>query len=174
LRLLARLNDIAAGDARLAAAARAVGADVPVCLDAKARVMRGLGEILSAPLSLPALPAVLVNPGVPLPTRAVFSAFAGTRGNENPLGDVPATLNALIDFLGAHGNDLTQAAIACAPQVEAALTALRDLPGARLARMSGSGPTCFALFATADAATGAARQLAGEQPGWWVRATTIG
>jgi 4-diphosphocytidyl-2-C-methyl-D-erythritol kinase len=173
LRLLARLNGIAAGDARLATAALVVGADVPVCLDAKARVMRGLGEILSAPLSLPVLPAVLANPNVPLPTRAVFAAFAGTRGNENPLGAVPAKLDALIGFLAEHGNDLTKAAIACAPQVDAVLTALRGLPGARLARMSGSGPTCFALFATAAAAAAAARQLAGEHPGWWVRATTI-
>jgi len=173
LRLLARLNGIAVGDARLAAAALAVGADVPVCLEAKARVMRGLGEILLAPLSLPALPVVLVNPGVPLPTRAVFAAFAGSGGHEKPLGAVPTTFDALVGFLAEHGNDLTRAAIACAPQVEATLTALRGLPGARLARMSGSGPTCFALFVTADAAAAAARQLAGEQPGWWVRATTI-
>ena len=173
LRLLARLNGIAAGDARLASAALAVGADVPVCLAAKARVMRGLGEILLAPLSLPALPALLVNPGVPLPTGAVFKAFAATGSHEKPLGALPATLDALIGFLAEHGNDLARAAIACAPEVDAVLTALSGLPGARLARMSGSGPTCFALFATADAAAAAARQLAGEQPGWWVRATTI-
>ena len=173
LRLLARLNGLAADDARLAAAALAVGADVPVCLDAKARVMSGLGEILGPALVLPAVPAVLVNPGVPLPTRAVFAAFNATRRDESPLGAVPTTPDALIDFLAAHGNDLTAAAIACAPQVEAVLTALRGLPGARLARMSGSGPTCFALFATADAAAAAARALAAAQPGWWVRATAI-
>jgi 4-diphosphocytidyl-2-C-methyl-D-erythritol kinase len=171
LRLLARLNGIA-GD-ELAAAALAVGADVPVCIETKARVMRGLGEILSVTLALPALPAVLVNPGVPLPTRDVFAAYAGKRGDEKPLGDVPTTFDALIDFLAAHGNDLTEAAIACAPQVRQVLEALRDLPRARLARMSGSGPTCFALFATTDAAETAAHQLAVRQPNWWVRATTI-
>ena len=170
LRLLARLNGIA-GDA-LAAAALRVGADVPVCIDAKARVMRGLGEILSPPLALPVLPAVLVNPGVPVPTRDVFAALAGKYG-EKPLGGVPTTIDALIDFLAGHGNDLTEPAIACAPQVKEVLTALHDLRGVRLARMSGSGPTCFALFATAAAAEAAARQLASLQPNWWVRSTTI-
>jgi 4-diphosphocytidyl-2-C-methyl-D-erythritol kinase len=171
LRLLARLNGI--GAVELADAALAVGADVPVCLDAKARVMRGLGEILSAPLSLPALPALLVNPGVPLSTRAVFVAFAGARGSEKPLGAVPTTTDALIGFLGEHGNDLTQAAISCAPEIEAVLDALARLPGARLARMSGSGPTCFALFGTPAQAAAAAQQLAARHRGWWVRPTAI-
>jgi 4-diphosphocytidyl-2-C-methyl-D-erythritol kinase len=135
--------------------------------------MSGLGEILGPLLALPAVPAVLVNPGVPLPTRAVFAAFNATPRDESPLGAVPTTPDALIDFLAAHGNDLTEAAIVCAPQVEAVLTALRGLPGARLARMSGSGPTCFALFASTDEAAAAARALAAAQPGWWVRATAI-
>ncbi len=173
LRLLAQVNGLAHDDARLAAAALAVGADVPVCLDARARVMRGLGEILSPPLSLPALPAILVNPGVPVPTRDVFAAFARLRGDAKPLGTVPTTADALIDFLARQGNDLTAAAIACAPQVEGVLAAMRALPGVRLARMSGSGPTCFALFATAVEATAAARQLGAAQASWWVQATTI-
>jgi 4-diphosphocytidyl-2-C-methyl-D-erythritol kinase len=171
LRLLARLNGIA--EHELAAAALAVGADVPVCLDPRSRVMQGLGEILGPGLALPPLPALLVNPGVPLPTRDVFAALAGKRGEEMPLGEVPTTFDALIDFLAEHGNDLTEAAIACAPQVEEVLEALRGLPGVRLARMSGSGPTCFALFATAEAAATAARQLKGLQRNWWVRATHI-
>ena len=82
LRLLARLNGLAADDARLAAAALAVGADVPVCLDAKARVMSGLGEILGPALKLPALPALLVNPGVPVPTRAVSPRFRSSRATK--------------------------------------------------------------------------------------------
>ena len=173
LRLLALLNGIAADDQRLADAARAVGADVPVCLAAKARVMRGLGEILGPVLSLPALPALLVNPGVPLPTRAVFSALTIKPRNDSALDEIPTTLDALIDFLAAHGNDLTEPAIACEPTVAAVLTALRGLPGVRLARMSGSGPTCFALFGTSDEAAAAARRLAAAQPGWWVRSTAI-
>ncbi len=75
LRLLARANRIALGDPRLHEAARATGADVPVCLDPRPRVMRGIGEILSAPLELPRLPAVLVNPGVAVPTKDVFAGL---------------------------------------------------------------------------------------------------
>lgn len=173
LRLLARLNEISPTDERLAAAAFAVGADVPVCVEAKARTMRGLGEILSPPLKLPALPTLMVNPGVPLPTRNVFAAYARLPGDTAPLGEVPTAFDVLIDFLAAQGNDLTAAAIACAPQVEAVLAALRGLAGVRLVRMSGSGPTCFALFSTAEDAAAAARRLAAERADWWVRATMI-
>lgn len=173
LRLLAELNGLAADDPRLADAARVVGADVPVCLAAKARVMRGLGEILGPVLTLPALPTVLVNPGVPLPTRAVFAALTIKLRYNGTLDAVPTTLDTLIDFLVAHGNDLTEPAVACAPAIETVLTTLRSLPGVRLARMSGSGPTCFALFGTAAEAAAAEQVLAAAQPGWWVRATTI-
>jgi 4-diphosphocytidyl-2-C-methyl-D-erythritol kinase len=171
LRLLARLNALAPDDARLTAAARATGADVPVCLDPRPRVMRGVGERLSDPVDLPALPALLVNPRVPLATGAVFAAF--TKGSEVLLGAVPAERNALIDFLGRHGNDLMRPAVACAPVVDEVLAELGALPGARCARMSGSGPTCFALFESADEAAAAARHLAAARKGWWVRAVTL-
>ena len=172
LRLLARANGIALDDPRLAAAALSVGADVPVCLAAKARVMRGIGEILSAPVGLPPLPAVLVNPGVATATRDVFKAFAGLHGDATPLGEVPQT--GVVEFLHAHSNDLTAAAIACVPVVGAVLDVLAALPAVRLSRMSGSGSTCFALFDSATAAAGAAESLANAYPGWWVAATTLG
>jgi 4-diphosphocytidyl-2-C-methyl-D-erythritol kinase len=172
LRLLARANGIALDDPRLAEAAVSVGADVPVCLAAKARVMRGIGEILSAPLALPRLSAVLVNPGVPTATRDVFRAFAGMHGETTPLGDVPQ--DGLVDFLQAHGNDLTPAAIACVPVIGEVLDVLAGLPGARLARMSGSGSTCFAIFDGAAAAAAAAQTLTQAYPDWWVAATTLG
>jgi 4-diphosphocytidyl-2-C-methyl-D-erythritol kinase len=94
------------------------------------------------------------------------------RGDATPLGELPRT--GLLDFLRVHGNDLTPAAIACAPIVGAVLEALAALPGARLARMSGSGSTCFALFDTAQAAAKAADMLRADRPGWWVAATTLG
>src|SRR5262252_7808990 len=75
LRLLARANGLAPDDPRLFAAARESGADVPVCLEARARVMRGIGDVLSPPLDFPGLPALLVNPGVAVPTRDVFAAL---------------------------------------------------------------------------------------------------
>jgi 4-diphosphocytidyl-2-C-methyl-D-erythritol kinase len=177
LRLLARANDIAPDDARLASAARATGADVPVCLDPRARVMRGVGDVLSEPVVMPRLDAVLVNPGVPLSTREVFARFDGGPGSGRTapgLGRVPHQLDAMISFLGEHGNDLTEAAMACAREVAQVLRALRALRGVRLARMSGSGPTCFALFASAGEASAAARLLADTNRDWWVCPTTVG
>ena len=176
LRLLARVNGLPGDHPALAAAALETGADVSVCLACKARVMRGVGERLSPPLALSALPAVLVNPGVPLSTRDVFKAFAGMHGSDKPLPTVPAETDAatLIDFLAATGNDLTAPAVACAPAVGEVLDALLELPNVRLARMSGSGPTCFALFDGAAQAAAAAKQLKAARPGWWVEATTLG
>lgn len=174
LRLLAAANGLAPDDARLTSAALAVGADVPVCLDPRPRIMRGIGERLSAPLSIPPLPALLVNPRVPLPTRAVFEALAATPTNGTSLDPVPSAADAMVEFLTRQGNDLTPAAIACAPAVAEVLKLLGSLSGVRLARMSGSGPTCFALFATGDDAAAAVRCLQIGRPDWWVHATTIG
>jgi 4-diphosphocytidyl-2-C-methyl-D-erythritol kinase len=174
LRLLARLNDLAPDDPRLAAAALAVGADVPVCLDPHPRIMRGIGELLSAPLYVPPLSAVLVNPRVPLATRDVFAAFTAKQANEKYLNNVPRGYDAMIEFLLQHGNDLTQAAIACAPVITDVLIALRALPAVRLVRMSGSGPTCFALFVSQGEGAAAAQRLAAERKDWWVHAAIVG
>lgn len=174
LRLLARVNGLPADHPALAAAALATGADVPVCLASQARVMRGVGEILSPPVALPAVPAVLVNPGVAVATRDVFKTLAGMGGSSMPLGPVPDEMEALLAFLELHGNDLTQPAVACAPAVGEALDALGDLPDVRLARMSGSGSTCFALFDSTGQAEAAARQLKTARPDWWIEATRLG
>jgi 4-diphosphocytidyl-2-C-methyl-D-erythritol kinase len=173
IRLIARANAIALDDPRLLEAARAVGADVPVCLDPRPRIMRGVGEVLSPPLELPALPAVLVNPAVALSTREVFGKFIGGQG-EGGLAEVPREFDALIEYLNHHGNDLTAAAMACGPVVAEVLAALKKLPGAKLVRMSGSGSSCFALFGTQREAAAAAQWLAAEQKGWWVQATSLG
>jgi len=174
LRLLARANGLAPGDPRLAAAALAAGADVPVCLDPEARIMRGVGDELSAALDLPPLPALLVNPGVALATRDVFAAFAGNQESQKPQANVPRERDALIEWLSAHGNDLTQVATARVPVIADVLTALDALPGARLVSMSGSGPTCFALFASSGEAAAAAQRLKTERKDWWVCPTTLG
>lgn len=166
LRLLARANGIALDDARLMKAARAVGADVPVCFVSKSCIMRGVGEQLS-PVGLPAMAALLVNPGVALSTRDVFAKFTGPHGGA-PIGDVPRDPKAMAAFLANYGNDLTPAAIACAPVIDEVLTELRAAPGSLLARMSGSGATCFAIFATADQAATAARMLQAQHDKWWV------
>ena len=174
LRLVARVNALALDDPRLMSAARATGADVPVCLRPQARIMRGIGERLSAPIDLPVLSALLVNPLVPLATRDVFSKFAGGRDGGNQADSVPNAFNHLIDFLEQHDNDLADAACACAPVIGEILETLRALPGARLARMSGSGPTCFALFAEPSEGTAAARKLRAQRRDWWVQPAAIG
>ena len=175
LRHLARVNGIAFDDARLMLAALRTGADVPVCLASRACIMTGVGERLSPPLRLPALHAVLVNPGVALSTRDVFAVYkGGTQAHALLPHTVPREFAALIDYLDAHGNDLTEAAIVRAPVVADVLALLRALPGARLARMSGSGSTCFALFASADEAKTAASHLAGAHRPWWVAPVVFG
>ncbi|MGA8963872.1 MAG: 4-(cytidine 5'-diphospho)-2-C-methyl-D-erythritol kinase, partial [Pseudolabrys sp.] len=171
--LAARANGIAFDDPRLMAAALAVGADVPVCLDSRARIMRGVGELLSEPIDLPVLPAVLVNPRVALATREVFSRFTGSQ-SRNGIADVPREFGALIEFLKQHDNDLTPAASACAPVVGEMLRALQSLPRVKLARMSGSGPTCFALFCSQADAIAAAQKLGDQQSNWWIQPATIG
>ena len=173
LRLLARLNGLSFDDARLMTAALRTGADVPVCVGSRACVMTGVGERLSPPLDLPPMPAVLVNPRVAVSTRDVFAALArqGLPAERRSPGEVPRGFDALIDYLGRHGNDLTAPATACAPKVGEVLDALRAMPGTKLARMSGSGATCFALFATPAEAEDAARALDGRS--WWVAATTL-
>ena len=177
LRLLVRSNRLALDDPRLMDAARATGADVPVCVDPRPRRMQGIGEILSAPLKLPNLPAVLVNPGVSVPTKDVFAILEAPQLTETPkrqFDDVPNDLEALLHYLAANGNDLESAAMSLQPVIGEVLTALHALPGCRLARMSGAGATCFGLFASGAAAEAAARRLREVKPAWWVEATTLG
>ena len=160
-------------ETRLHDASLAVGADVPVCLASRARIMRGVGEELLEPLALPELPALLVNPGLPLSTREVFAKFAGKLDGAPSPSQVPLKFGTLIEWLGAHGNDLTQPAIACVPVIADVLKALSRMPGARLSRMSGSGPTCFALFVSAAAAAAAAGMMQTEHKNWWVHPTML-
>jgi 4-diphosphocytidyl-2-C-methyl-D-erythritol kinase len=178
LRLLARANGIVFDDPRVVDAARATGADVSVCLDPRSRVMRGIGEILSDPLDLPTLPAVLVHPGVPVATKGVFEALAIAPGERRKNDSLPAltitTRGTLLALLAAHGNDLEPAAIAIEPAIAAVAAALRALPGCQMARMSGSGSACFGVFVSARAAQAGARVLAHARPNWWVRATMLG
>ena len=178
LRLLARANRIALDDARLFKAARRIGADVPVCVDPRPRRMRGIGEMLSAPLAVPPLAAVLVNPGVAVPTKDVFAALGLKPGvGRKRAGRArlpPRDPDGFLAFLAGRGNDLEPAAIKLQPAIARVLAALRSEPGCRLARMSGSGATCFGLFGSARAAAAAGRRLAAAHRRWWVRATVLG
>jgi 4-diphosphocytidyl-2-C-methyl-D-erythritol kinase len=175
LRLLARINRVAGNDPRLMQAARATGADVPVCLDPRPRLMCGIGEILSEPLDLPRLPAILVNPGVAVATSDVFAALQ--RETVSLSAPIPSSRLALIETLvpalAESRNDLERPAIKLHPVIADVLAELRSLPACRVARMSGSGATCFGLFATSASAAAAARRLGQKHPSWWVRATML-
>jgi len=172
LRLLARANRLKSDDPRLAKVARSVGADVPVCLDPRARLMSGIGEILSDPLRIPKLHIVLVNPGKPLATRRVFAAFdqrSPDAANSKPHAPViPQWRSAFVAMLEAERNDLEPVAVRLIPEIADVLGALRDQAGCQFARMSGSGPTCFGIFPTARAAAAAARKLKTAHRRWWV------
>jgi 4-diphosphocytidyl-2-C-methyl-D-erythritol kinase len=177
LRMLARSSRLAPDDPRLLQAARATGADVPVCLDPRPRLMRGIGDILSEPLDLPKLAAVLVNPGVAVPTREVFAALklpAGSVAASPPGSATSLGATSLADAIANGRNDLELPAIELQPVIADVLAVLRKLPGCRLSRMSGSGATCFGLFDSTAAATAAARTLRIGYPAWWVRPTVLG
>jgi 4-diphosphocytidyl-2-C-methyl-D-erythritol kinase len=161
LRLLARLWGVTVPEGLAAT----LGADVPVCFDPRPRRMSGIGEVLAPAPGLPGFGIALVNPGLALPTASVFGArMAGF----SPPAALPAAwpdMEALVAGLALCGNDLQAPAIALCPSIASVLAALRGQPGCRLARMSGSGATCFALFDGPAMAAAAAAALA--RPGWW-------
>jgi 4-diphosphocytidyl-2-C-methyl-D-erythritol kinase len=182
LRLLARANKIPPDDPRLHDAACATGADVPVCLDPRPRLMRGIGDMLSPPLPLPRLHALLVNPGVAVATKMVFAGWAPPANSARD-GAAAADFAAmakmqderqLIDWLALQANDLEAPAIALAPAIADVLTSLRAAAGCHLARMSGSGATCFALFASAAQTAAAGKRLRAQFPDWWISETVLG
>jgi 4-diphosphocytidyl-2-C-methyl-D-erythritol kinase len=178
LRLLAAANGLAPDDARLIEAARATGSDVPVCLSPRARFMRGAGEEIGAALDLPPLPAVLLNPGAPVATSSVFARLGlapGERTGSRAHPAIAAGLDAeaLTAALRKGRNDMEDAACVDAPVIVHALAVLSAARGCRLARMSGSGATCFAIFATRHAAANAAAAIRKHHPSWWVKTAVL-
>ncbi|HLJ63181.1 MAG TPA: 4-(cytidine 5'-diphospho)-2-C-methyl-D-erythritol kinase, partial [Stellaceae bacterium] len=152
-----------------------LGADVPVCLWQRSAWLGGIGERVEPAPVLPLMPIVLVNPGIALPTPQVFHARTGPYSPPAParLAQSPADLAALVALLAERRNDLTAAAIALVPEIKVVLEAIAAEEGGVLARMSGSGATCFGVFATEAAAQTAAARLAARYPRWWVAAGRI-
>lgn len=152
----------------------ALGADVPVCLRGRATRMRGIGEDLGPLSDLPPLPAVLVNPGVSVPTPAVFAALSRKDNPEMP-EVVPSGMSVaeFASWLGTQRNDLEPPARDLAPEIGETLTLIAGTTECLLARMSGSGATCFGLYETPAAASAAAAALAAAKPEWWVVDTML-
>ena len=182
LRLLVRLNNLEMDDPRLIEVARLTGADVPVCLASTACVMTGVGDSLM-PLSLPRLPCVMVNPRVPVATKDVFKEL-GLKSGQLRVGftdvlkapkwpEPGASVDAWIKALDAGVNDLEAPALKIQPVIAEVLSALRDADGVRLARMSGSGATCFAIFSDDAEAQRAAAAIRLAHPLWWVHAGAL-
>jgi 4-diphosphocytidyl-2-C-methyl-D-erythritol kinase len=182
LRLLAQLNGLALDDPRIIEVAQLTGADVPVCVNSRGCVMTGVGETLE-PLSLPKMPCVMVNPGVPVATKDVFKAL-GLRNGELRVGvtdvllqdrwpDGQASLEDWVEALAASTNDLEAPAMRVQPVIGKVISALNATNGAWLARMSGSGATCFAIYENTAEAGRAAEKLRRDHPGWWVHAGTL-
>jgi 4-diphosphocytidyl-2-C-methyl-D-erythritol kinase len=182
LRLLAKLTGLSLDDERLLDVALETGADVPVCLASRACDMTGVGETLT-PLSLPIIPCVMVNPCVPVATRDVFTAL-GLRSGELLVGatdvlggiDWPqagASVEDWVEVLAEGVNDLEAPATRIQPVIGEVIEALNATNGAWLARMSGSGATCFAIYENTADAGRAAGKIQREHPDWWVHAGTL-
>jgi 4-diphosphocytidyl-2-C-methyl-D-erythritol kinase len=169
LRLLARFWDVSLPETVMDRLALELGADVPVCLVRRPARMAGIGETLSPVPALPDFGMVLVNPGVACPTAAIFRARAAAGASFSCADAVPregwSAAHSLAGALAASGNDLEAPARTVAPVIASVLDAITGQPDCLLARMSGSGATCFGLFPNAAAAERAADRIAGE--GWW-------
>lgn len=168
LRLLMRLWGRAPGQAALARLALSLGADVPVCLASAPAIMGGVGEALTPAPAMPGFWLTLVNPLLRTPTGAVFEALE--RRDNPPADRIPARfrdLGDLVAWLARQRNDLEAPARRLSPTISAVLGALRWRSDCALARMSGSGATCFGVFATEAAARTAAAEIRAAEPGWW-------
>lgn len=173
LRGLCALWGVSPDEEDLARIGLSLGADLPVCLAGQPTQMAGVGEILSPAPDLPPAWLVLVNPRVALSTPAVFKARHGDFSPAAPLTEAPADARALAAAVACRRNDLTEPAVRLAPVVGEMLAAIEGQGGCLLSRMSGSGATCFGLFADEKSAQVAAQSLAAAHPGWWVAAAPI-
>jgi 4-diphosphocytidyl-2-C-methyl-D-erythritol kinase len=179
LRLLARANALSFDDPRLMEAAKATGADVPVCLAPRARMMGGIGDELGPSLAVPPVIALLVNPGVAVETKEVFARMniapgAGAGFGSHPKIGLRMDADVMIAALCKGRNDMEPAACVLAPVIGDVLAILAAAPGCTLARMSGSGATCFALFRNCRSAARARQAILRAHPFWWTKICALG
>jgi len=173
LRLIARANNGSMPQALLAELAAKLGSDVSVCLASRPALITGRGEKVEPATGFPACGVILANPGEPLATKAVYATL-----HAGPLGALPSRHGEILDFrcdlatllafVLSGANALEVPAVSLVPKIKDVLAALNALENVRLARLSGSGPTCFALVATEDDAKRGAAHLATKYPDWWI------
>ncbi len=173
LRGLNRLWRLGLGQSELGVLGQGLGADLPVCLAARAARMRGIGELLEWVPGLPPLWLLLVNPVRALATAAVFKALAPLPGPVRDQGPPPREWASLLVWLRARANHLEAPARRLEPAIAHVLATLAAQPDCELARMSGSGPTCFGLFADETALQAAANRLRRAQPQWWIACSLV-
>ncbi len=173
LRALTALWQVTPSAPQLHDLALSLGADVPVCLRGTPTRMFGIGEKLENTPPLPPAWLVLVNPRIGLSTPAVFKARQGCFHDALPLTTTPRDAGHLAQELRRRDNDLATAAQTLVPEITQALDLLGNTPNCLLARMSGSGATCFGLYADQASATEAARQILAHRPGWWCHAAPM-
>ena len=179
LRLIARANSGVLTEATLAELAPQLGSDVSVCLKSRPALISGRGENVEPVAGFPSCGVLLANPGRPLATEAVYAALRA-----EPLAPPPRPrsesldfhddFEALLAYATPRGNDLEPPAAQLVPEIREVLAALLALDGVRLARLSGSGPTCFALFASEHDAKHVGARLAAKFPNWWIAASALG
>jgi 4-diphosphocytidyl-2-C-methyl-D-erythritol kinase len=165
-------------DLGLSELAAKLGSDVAVCLKSEPALITGRGEVVSPVEGFPPCAIVLANPVLPLATAGVYGVLGASQLAAPPHPparlDFDRDFDKLIDHVRPRGNDLEPAAARLAPQIVDLLAALVALKGVRLVRLSGSGPTCFALFTEPRAAYHAAAELAQSHPDWWIAASSLG
>jgi 4-diphosphocytidyl-2-C-methyl-D-erythritol kinase len=179
LRLIAGANPGALADQTMTAIAARLGSDVTACLASHPALMSGRGERVALVTGFPSCGVLLANPGQALATEAVYALLRAepldqARRAITDRLDFQGSFEALLAYAARRDNDLERPAAQLVPEIREVFAALLALDGARLARLSGSGPTCFALFAKEEAAQRAGERLAAEFPNWWIAAATLG
>ena len=150
-----------------------IGSDLPVCLTGKPSMVSGLGEKIAVLGSFPEFPLLLVNPNKPVQTQDVYKGL--TKVNNSSQTPFPAlgNKNDIISWIREQRNDLEPPALQLCPEIKDILSRLQDQEGCLVARMSGSGGTCFGIFQTAEQVSVAAKAIKQLEPGWWVQPTRI-
>ncbi|MEQ8390332.1 MAG: 4-(cytidine 5'-diphospho)-2-C-methyl-D-erythritol kinase [Thalassospira sp.] len=176
IRLLCDMWKLDLAPATLSRIALSLGADVPVCLHGQTCLMSGIGDELTDLADLPPIPILLINPGKAVSTPEIFKAREDEEFSQSGLWNIDQEFNsgaALADTLSDCGNDLTLPATGILPEICDVLNALAREEGCLLARMSGSGATCFGIYDTTEQAERAANAIAQTNPDWWISPTQI-